>query len=147
MLNCLLENISDVDQTQSDFVLTGPQDVEAHNGYNPKLTLRAYTVSPHDGRLLSHILWRVTGKPDFNPFPSTYFGLKELPTTNELDSYLDQHVDLILRKEIQPAIAESELHQSTINAVCDYGEANKGLVATFGPGPTQQKLTINRAIW
>jgi hypothetical protein len=146
-LNCLSENIREWDQTQSNFVPSGPQDFEAHNGYPPTLRLKAYKVSPHDGRMLQHILWRVTGKPDFNPFPSTYFGLKELPTADELDSYLDKHVEHILREEIQPDVTESELHQSTIKAVYDYGNGGKKLVATLGPGSRQQRLTIIRAPW
>lgn len=126
----LLDNIRDWDP--QDSCISNPEYFEAHNGYPPTLTLKASKFTPHDVKLLEHIVWRVAGKPDYRPLPSTCFGLKEELSADDLDLYLDKHLPYILQEESQAVDEESGIHASTIRAAYDYSNGNKNLSSLVG---------------
>jgi hypothetical protein len=84
--------------------------IHISNGYQPQLPLTVYKFEPRDRRLLEHILWRDAASMGFPRFPSSPYGLKDNLPKGLLDTYLDQHVPILLEKveQQQPSSITSD---------------------------------------
>ncbi|KAI5858007.1 hypothetical protein BZA05DRAFT_112320 [Tricharina praecox] len=105
----------------------GGEIFEVHNGYSPSLQLKAYQFVPHDETLLQHIVWRVSGSPDFTRLPSTCYGIKEEISPETFDEYLDKHVQSFINDELRPSSDEVPIFASTMRAAQEYAQGNKNL--------------------
>lgn len=126
----LLENVRIWDVEMAGSVPLGGEIFEVHNGYSPSLQLKAYQFVPHDETLLQHIVWRVSGSPDFTRLPSTCYGIKEEISPETFDEYLDKHVQSFINDELRPSSDEVPIFASTMRAAQEYAQGNKNLVCT-----------------
>ncbi|KAI5806288.1 hypothetical protein EDC01DRAFT_609618, partial [Geopyxis carbonaria] len=119
----LIDNIHSWNSAVDDY----PIEVEVHNGYQPTLNLTVHRFVPRNENLLEHILWREVGTPRFSVHPSTPYGLKGELTPEEIDTYIDSHVELFIKELADVEGPHNVMYRQTSLAAYEYSRSGAKL--------------------